>query len=103
MDIEKIKNNFDFSEVVGKPVVIDEKTTVIPLSKVSVGYVGGQSNALKNDKKASDVDAGGFGMSVTPVGILIVGEKTTYVGVDKNYTEDKWINLLKTVADTVRK
>ena len=53
MDIEKIKNNFDFSEVVGKPVVIDEKTTVIPLSKVSVGYVGGQSNALKNDKKAS--------------------------------------------------
>ena len=52
MDIEKIKNNFDFSEVVGKPVVIDEKTTVIPLSKVSVGYVGGQGNALKNDKKA---------------------------------------------------
>ncbi|UKI13899.1 MAG: GerW family sporulation protein [Clostridiales bacterium] len=47
MDIEKIKNNFDFSEVVGKPVVIDEKTTVIPLSKVSVGYVGGQGNALK--------------------------------------------------------
>ena len=40
MDIEKIKNHFDFSEVVGKPVVIDEKTTVIPLSKVSVGYVG---------------------------------------------------------------
>ncbi|UKI51618.1 MAG: GerW family sporulation protein [Clostridium sp.] len=80
-----------------------KKTTVIPLSKVSVGYVGGQGNALKNDKKASDVDAGGFGMSVTPVGILIAGEKTTYVGVDKNYTEDKWINLLKTVADTVRK
>ena len=42
-------------------------------------------------------------MSVTPVGILIAGEKTKYVGVDKNYTEDKWINLLKTVADTVRK
>ena len=94
---------FNFSEVVGKPVVIDDKTTVIPLSKVSVGYVGGQGNALKNDKKASDVDAGGFGMSVTPVGILIAGEKTTYVGVDKNYTEDKWINLLKTVADTVIK
>ncbi len=65
--------------------------------------IKGAVKSLKNDKKASDVDAGGFGMSVTPVGILIAGEKTTYVGVDKNYTEDKWINLLKTVADTVRK
>ena len=39
MDIEKIKNHFDFSEVVGKPVVIDEKTTVIPLSGTSADKV----------------------------------------------------------------
>lgn len=82
MDIEKIKTISIFGSR-RKARRHRRKTTVIPLSKVSVGYVGGQGNALKNDKKASDVDAGGFGMSVTPVGILIAGEKTTYVGVDK--------------------
>ena len=49
------------------------------------------------------MNAGGYGMTVSPLGILILGEKNTYIRIDRDYTEDKWINLLKSVAETIKK
>ncbi|MDD7091856.1 MAG: GerW family sporulation protein [Eubacteriales bacterium] len=104
MDFQQLKAAFDVNDVVGKPIEIDKYTTVIPVSKVSYGFVGGDADikTTKNSDKNA-VNAGGYGMTVSPLGILIVGEKNTYIRIDRDYTEDKWINLLKSIAETIKK
>lgn len=105
MDLEKLKQSFDVSEVVGKPIEIDKYTTVVPIQKVSYGYVGGDSTfgGKKTDDNKNSVAADGFGMTVTPLGILVCGEKTSYFKVDEDYAEDKWLNLVKSVVATIQK
>ena len=104
MDFQQLKAAFDVNDVVGKPIEIDKYTTVIPVAKVRYGVVGGDADikTTKNSDKNA-VNAGGYGMTVSPLGILIVGEKNTYIRIDRDYTEDKWINLLKSVAETIKK
>lgn len=104
MDLEKLKSVINVSEVVGKPIEIDKYTTAVPILKVSYGYVGADSdiNVSKNEEK-NIVNASGFGMTVTPLGILVCGEKTTYIKVDENFAEDRWISLIKSVVSTIKK
>ena len=70
--MDKIKTIVDSSTIVGEKVVTDDGSTIIPISKVSVGYVvgGGEYADLSSRRVANHFPmAGGSsgGMSVTPV------------------------------------
>lgn len=77
--LEKIKELSETGTVIGEQIKTDNGTTIIPISKVSLGFVSGgidfactknkNSDAKKNDSFGG---GGGTGMSVTPVGFLIV-------------------------------
>ena len=74
--MEKIKTIVDSSTVIGDKVETDDGTVIIPISKVTVGYVvgGGEYADLSSRRVANHFPmAGGSsgGMSVTPVGFLI--------------------------------
>ena len=74
--MDKIKTIVDSSTIVGEKVVCEDGTTIIPISKVTVGYVvgGGEYADLSSRRVANHFPmAGGSsgGMSVTPVGFLI--------------------------------
>ena len=78
--LEKIKELSETGTVIGEQIKTDNGTVIIPISKVSLGFVsGGIDFACK--KKASDKGdksndsfggGGGTGLSITPVGFLIV-------------------------------
>ena len=75
--MEKIKTIVDSSTIVGEKVTTDDGTTIIPISKISVGYVvgGGEYADLSSRRVANHFPmAGGSsgGMSVTPVGFLVI-------------------------------
>ncbi len=66
----------DVNTVVGKPIYIDELTTVIPISKVTMGFMtgGGEYGEIKPIKKDKNLPfAGGSGavLSLKPSGFLI--------------------------------
>lgn len=107
MDLSDLKSRLDITEIVGKPIEIDKYLTIVPISKVSYGYVGGdggfQGKKNKNEDSENRINANGFGMTVTPLGVLMVGEKTSYVKIDESYQEDKWINLVKSVVNGLQK
>lgn len=73
--MEKIRDMMDANTVVGKPIETGG-VTVIPVSKISVGYgSGGSDFAQKNQKpEHSNAFGGGAGMgvSITPVSFLII-------------------------------
>ena len=85
--MENIRGMVDVNTVVGSPVAGAKDTTIIPISRVSFGFVaGGGEYAVEEGRSrsmATDVlpfaGGTGAGVSVQPVGFLVVGENTVKV------------------------
>ena len=79
--MESIRGMVDVNTVVGAPVMDQKGTTIIPISKVSFGFVAGGGEYAVEDGKQKPTDifpfAGGTGagVSVQPVGFLVVTDK----------------------------
>lgn len=73
--LSNIKNIIDVNTVVGAPVETTGGTVIIPVSKVSLGYVSGGVDYLgKNtpvEKGKGFGGGGGTGITLTPVGFLV--------------------------------
>ena len=74
-----IKEMVDVNTVIGDPIEAKNGAVIIPLSKVSFGFVagGGEYDAPRQEKLEELPFAGGSGagVSVQPVGFLVVGEE----------------------------
>ena len=80
--MEQIRTMVDVNTVVGSPVNGTSGTTIIPISKVSFGFIagGGEYQAEKHSSRSAPAEnfpfAGGTGagVSVQPVGFLVVAD-----------------------------
>ena len=72
--LESLRTLVDSDTIVGKPITTDVGTTIIPISKISMGYTtGGLEYYGKNSpQKQSFGGGGGTGMTISPVCFLIV-------------------------------
>lgn len=70
--LESIRAMVDANTVVGTPIETPSGTTIIPISKVSVGYASGGLDSKKVDEKKMFAGGGGTGLSVQPVCFLAV-------------------------------
>jgi len=72
--LEKIRAIADTETVIGDPILTPGGTTIIPVSKVSVGFAsGGLDYNGKTPEKAKNFGGGGgTGISVTPIAFLVV-------------------------------
>ena len=82
---ENIKGMLDSNTVVGNPISLSNGTTIIPISKLSVGFATGGLDTGAQPKKANKFGGGGgSGMSISPVGFLVVDKngKTDFVSTE---------------------
>lgn len=70
--IEGIKKMIDVNTVIGDPVKISDTTTIIPVSKVSIGFVSGGSSFGKQPSNEKFGGGAGGGVKVTPIAFLTV-------------------------------
>ena len=74
--IESIAGLIDPNAIVGKPIETASGTTIIPITKMSVGYAsGGVDYASKKDvsgKPGNFGGGGGTGLTVSPVAFIVV-------------------------------
>ena len=85
--MEQIRSMVDVNTVIGTPVTGAKGSTIIPISKVSFGFVAGGGEYAVEEPRGRSVPgenypfAGGTGagVSVQPVGFLVVGEDTVKV------------------------
>ena len=107
--MEKLKGLVDSSTVIGDKVETVDGTTIIPVSKVSVGYVvgGGEYADLSSRRVANHFPmAGGSsgGMSVSPVGFLIEKNgELSFVNVENKTAFQTILNLFNTVLEKLKK
>ena len=72
--MEKIRELVDVDTIIGKPISSPDGSTIIPISKVSFGFVSGGSDIpAKVDK---DVFAGGAGEGITikPQAFIVINK-----------------------------
>ena len=102
--VDNIKTVVGTSDVVGKPIVNGDGTIILPVCKVSYGFVaGGGGNVKVSSKEGSPfANASGGGMTVTPVGFLICGREKRFITVDKDAKESKWLELFECVCSTLK-
>jgi len=116
--MENIKDMIDVNTVVGNPVNTASGATIIPLSKVSFGFVSGGGEYGENKEKPqgmTTVNAGsqseqnpfaggsGAGVSVSPVAFLIVaGDQIKLLAVDHDTTLDRVVELVPQLISDVQ-
>lgn len=71
--MERIHEMVDANTVVGTPIVTQDGVTLIPVSRLSLGFATGGSDFGKTQNVAKNFGGGaGAGVNVIPVAILIV-------------------------------
>ena len=100
--VEKIKSMIDANTVVGTPITTADGTTVIPVSRVTIGFGSGgsdfQSRHSKETTPLSFGGGGGAGVSVTPVCFLVISptEGTHVLGINAQAvnTADRLVEMI---------
>ena len=99
--IQKIREMVDVNSVIGEPISTPDGVTIIPVTKVSIGYGGGGSDfATKNMPVNRDNSFGGgagAGIKITPVAFLVIrGENVRMLPVAEpaSTSVDRLIELL---------
>mgnify|MGYP002801452684 FL=1 len=102
--MDKLKTLVDSSTIVGESITTPDGTTIIPISKVTVGFVvgGGEyadmsARRVANHFPMSGVSSGG--MSVTPVGFLIIRDdgNVEFVNVENKSLYQTVLNMFNSL------
>ena len=100
----KIRTLVDADTVIGNPVITADGVSIIPLSKVTMGFLtgGGEYSDMAQQNLSEYPFAGGSGaaVSVAPIGCLVSdGKSVKIIKMDDKNPFDKILNLIPEVVD----
>lgn len=106
MTMAKLKEMIDVNTVIGTPITTPDGVTVIPISKVSLGFASGGSDFSSKNQSAGNCFGGGTGagINISPVSFLIIrGDNVKILPVMPipGGPVDKVIDLVPEVIDKV--
>lgn len=119
VSLEKIKDIVGTETITGSPIETASGTTIIPVSKVTVGFASGgldydperQSNKETKSsllKSANFSGGGGTGISVSPIGFLVINkdgrvELLTIDNPNAGDSIDKLVSVIERSPDIITK
>ena len=104
--MESVKNILKVDTVVGDPIYTPDGITLVPISKISVGF-GGGGVEFSGKKPGDDRPYGGgnaTGVKIEPMGFLVIKEgniRMINVTPPASNTVDRIIDLVPQVIDRV--
>ena len=108
--LENIRDMIDVNTVVGEPITAGDGATIIPISRVSFGFVagGGEYGAPRKTEPGAGEHpfAGGTGAGVTvqPLGFLVTGpDQTRMLPAQCFQPLDRTLELIPQVLADIRK
>lgn len=110
--MNSIKDMVDVNTIIGDPVEGPEGTVIIPVSKVTFGFAAGgaeyNTEILSHKKDSSDQESlpfgggSGAGISINPVGFLVVGQgQIRLLPVGNNTAVDRLIDMAPELVNKV--
>ena len=105
--IAKIREMVDVNSVIGNPITTPDGVTIIPVSKVSVGFGGGGSDFVSKNVNHQENPFGGGaggGVKVTPIAFLIVKDgnvRMLPVASAPNTTSERIVEMVPDLLDKI--
>lgn len=105
--IQKIRDMVDANTVVGQPITTSDGTTILPVSKISIGLGGGGSDFASAKVQNGQMPFGGgvgAGVKVTPVCFLVVKEgnvRILTIAEPANSTADRIVEMVPETLDRI--
>lgn len=105
--ISKIREMVDVNSVIGDPITTPDGVTIIPVSRISVGFGGGGSDFASGKTPQNDNPFGGGaggGVKVTPVCFLVVKDgavRMMPVAAPANTTADRIVEQVPDLLDRI--
>ena len=101
----KIREMVDANSVVGEAITVGD-VTIVPISKISIGFGGGGTDfATKNTSAQENFGGGvGAGVKVTPVAFIIIKDDSVRmlpVAAPANNTADRIVELVPDTLDKI--
>jgi sporulation protein YtfJ len=107
--MESIKEMVDVNTIVGDPVETPDGNVIIPISRVACGFAagGGEFEAGGNGENEQSIPGfgggSGAGVSVQPVGFLVVGQgQVRLLPVDGNALYDRIIDMAPQIINQIQ-
>ena len=107
--LAKIKDIIDVSTIVGQPIICGD-ITIIPVTKVIVGFVtgGGEYSQIEKPKKPKEIYpfAGGSsaGVSILPIGFIILDKKGyQFITADNNSSFQELLKVIAKITSNIKK
>ncbi|MGN1031541.1 MAG: GerW family sporulation protein [Butyricicoccaceae bacterium] len=99
--MEKVRSMVDVNTIIGDPIVTQDGTTLIPISKVTVGFgSAGTDFQSKNGKENAPLcfgGGGGAGISINPVAFVVVSNgmaRILPVNMPADTTVDRLVEMI---------
>ena len=72
--MEKIRELVDVNTIIGEPITTPDGTTIIPISKVSFGFVSGGSDIPAKVEKEVFAGGSGAGITIKPQAFIVINK-----------------------------
>lgn len=101
--LKNIKEIIDIDTIVGTPIKTNSNNYVVPISQITVGYLGGGGEYY--DTKVKKVDhpfalGSGAGMTIKPIGFIV--EENGIIRYIQTAPQNGFENIVKIIADTAK-
>lgn len=117
--LDSIRELADVNTIIGEPINTAGGTTIIPVSKVSLGFASGGIDFAKDkpikpekpegqDEKAKKspktfTGGGGTGLSITPIGFLVISANGAVTMLDIKSNENGKNNIIDSITNLLQK
>ena len=104
--MENVKNILKVDTVVGDPIYTPDGITLVPISKISVGFGGGgvEFNTKNSGDKKPYGGGNATGVKIDPIGFLVIKDgcvRMVNITPPASNTVDRIIDLVPQVMDRV--
>jgi len=103
--MQKVREMIDANMIVGEPISTADGITLIPVSKLSFGFIGGGTDGGKKQETPDAFGGGiGTGVNIVPIAFLVVKDdsvKLLHISPPSASTLDKIIETAPEVVDKI--
>lgn len=101
--IEKIRNMIDVNTIIGEPIATKDGTTIIPVSKMAIGFASGGSDIPSKQPKNFFGGGAGAGVSVQPIAFLCVNPDGEVKLLQISVNASKETAIITTIPELIDK
>lgn len=104
--VEKIRQVVDVNTIIGDPIVTADGTTLIPITKMSIGIGSGGADMKAKDSSQNDGFGGGSGAGITisPVAFVVISKgdvRILSINEPASSTADRVVEMVPDVVSKI--